>query len=670
MANRVLRVFLCHSSQDKPSVRQLYHQLKTENIAPWLDEEDLVPGQNWDVEIRKAVRLCDIVIVCLSKHSINKVGYVQREIKFALDVADEQPEGTIFLIPLRLEECEIPDRLRHLHWVNYFEEGGFLKLMQALKMRAQSLEEVAPIDSSSDHKGLVFPQVQNSVSSDQRGQLEQALPFLNEDTVSESASDPEAIEQANESQDPSSSTSVELMLPISPTSKTATDSSKTLANKFEHPVTTNLTQPPPIAVFPTATVTPSSPVPPISFPRTPQSVFSSSESSINSQVPKTRKIILFVALILLIVGSGVCFSLSMINGLVKFSPFVTTPNLASQLISATADAYATGTTKSGVMFGFDPAHTHWNPYEKVLNTTNISHLKLNWSYATSGAIESSPAVANGIVYVGSNDGKLYAFDASCHSACQPLWSYPTGDRISSSPAIANRLVYIGSEDGNFYAFDASCRSSCQPLWSYPTGSSMNSSPAVANGVIYVSSDKLYAFDASCRHACQPLWYATGHYISSPSSPAVANGVIYVGSWDDHKLYAFDTNCHSDCQPLWSYPAGWSISSSPTVANGIVYVGSEDSRVYAFDASCRSGCLPLWSYPTGLGIYSSPAVANGVVYVGSEDHKLYAFDTSCHRACQPLWSYTTGSNINSSPAVANGVVYVGSGDGKLYAFGIT
>src|SRR5579859_2005691 len=146
IASRPLRVFLCHSSEDKPAVRQLYHQLKTGNITPWLDEEDLLPGQNWDAEIRKAVRLCDIVIVCLSKNSSNKAGYIQKEIKFALDVADEQPEGTIFLIPLRLEECKIPDRLKHLHWVNYFEVGGFLKLMQALKLRAQSLgvEPVLP----------------------------------------------------------------------------------------------------------------------------------------------------------------------------------------------------------------------------------------------------------------------------------------------------------------------------------------------------------------------------------------------------------------------------------------------------------------------------------------------------------------------------------------------
>ncbi len=119
---RPLRVFLCYSSGDKRLVRDLYQRLCVEGIAPWFDEKDLLPGQNWDQEIAKALRAADIVIVCLSRESINRKGYVQKEIKYALDVADEQPEGTIFLIPLRLEPCEIPNRLHRWHWVNLFEE--------------------------------------------------------------------------------------------------------------------------------------------------------------------------------------------------------------------------------------------------------------------------------------------------------------------------------------------------------------------------------------------------------------------------------------------------------------------------------------------------------------------------------------------------------------------
>src|SRR3712207_6126465 len=98
---RPLRVFLCHSLGDKPAVRDLYQRLRAEQgIEPWFDEEDLLPGQDWDQEIQKAVRAADVVLVCLSRSSITKAGYVQKEIRYALDVADEQPEGTIFIIPL------------------------------------------------------------------------------------------------------------------------------------------------------------------------------------------------------------------------------------------------------------------------------------------------------------------------------------------------------------------------------------------------------------------------------------------------------------------------------------------------------------------------------------------------------------------------------------------
>lgn len=136
---RSLRVFLCHSSDDKRFVRDLYSKLRGENVDPWLDEKKLIPGQDWQLEIQKAVRSSDIVLVCLSAGAINRKGYIHREIKYALDIADEQPEGTIFLIPLRLEECEIPERLRRWHWVNYFDGDGYDRLLLALKVRAGTL---------------------------------------------------------------------------------------------------------------------------------------------------------------------------------------------------------------------------------------------------------------------------------------------------------------------------------------------------------------------------------------------------------------------------------------------------------------------------------------------------------------------------------------------------
>ncbi|MFL5627118.1 MAG: kelch repeat-containing protein [Ktedonobacteraceae bacterium] len=144
---RRLRVFLSYSWADKVCVRSLYQRLQACNVAPWLDEKNLLPGQDWRQEIRKAVRDSDVVVVCLSRGSINKTGFVHEEIKFALDVADEQPLGTIFIIPLKLEECDLPERIGHLHWVNYFEKRGFENLMRSLKHKRESLNiEVASID--------------------------------------------------------------------------------------------------------------------------------------------------------------------------------------------------------------------------------------------------------------------------------------------------------------------------------------------------------------------------------------------------------------------------------------------------------------------------------------------------------------------------------------------
>ncbi|MBL8088942.1 MAG: PD40 domain-containing protein [Anaerolineales bacterium] len=121
-------------------MRDLYKRLTADGVDAWLDAENLIAGQNWQVEIPKAIRESDVVIVCLSEKSINREGYVQKEIKFALDVADEKPEGTIFIIPVRLEECEVPNRLSIYHWVDLFEDDGYKKIMLALNEKAKRIE--------------------------------------------------------------------------------------------------------------------------------------------------------------------------------------------------------------------------------------------------------------------------------------------------------------------------------------------------------------------------------------------------------------------------------------------------------------------------------------------------------------------------------------------------
>lgn len=128
-----LKIFLCHSSTDKPPIRKLYERLKGDGFNVWLDEEDILPGQDWEIEITKAVRISDVVIICLSHNSITKSGYIQKEIKFALSVSEEKPEGIIFIIPARIEDCGVPDRLKRWQWVDLFKPNGYERLLLSLK---------------------------------------------------------------------------------------------------------------------------------------------------------------------------------------------------------------------------------------------------------------------------------------------------------------------------------------------------------------------------------------------------------------------------------------------------------------------------------------------------------------------------------------------------------
>src|SRR6266545_395138 len=147
-------------------------------------------------------------------------------------------------------------------------------------------------------------------------------------------------------------------------------------------------------------------------------------------------------------------------------------------------------------FGADPAHTGFNR-ETAVASENRAALSTLFTAPTGDDIVSSPAVANGIVYVGSSDHKLYAVDAhgaaNCSSGvvvCTPLWTASTGSRIVSSPAVASGVVYVGSDDGKLYAFDAAGKTGCSgtprtctPLWTAPTGAAVQSSPTVLNGVV-------------------------------------------------------------------------------------------------------------------------------------------------------------------------------------------
>lgn len=133
-----LKVFLCHAHVDRDAVHTLYTCLKREGVDVWLDKEKLLPGADWEYEIRRAVRETDVVVVCLSKQ-FNQAGFRQKEVRIALDTAMEKPEGEIFIIPARLEECDSLESLSKWHWVDLFESDGFQRLIMVLRIRADRI---------------------------------------------------------------------------------------------------------------------------------------------------------------------------------------------------------------------------------------------------------------------------------------------------------------------------------------------------------------------------------------------------------------------------------------------------------------------------------------------------------------------------------------------------
>lgn len=140
MANRKpLKVFISYSSGDREQVQKIYEHLLALGADPWYDQEDLLPGQNWDMEIRKGLDEADMILLCLSKKSVNKEGYVQRELRFAVDRGLEMPDGRIFLIPARLEECDLPYSLKSYQWVDLFKPNGMDRLIKSLNIRAEQV---------------------------------------------------------------------------------------------------------------------------------------------------------------------------------------------------------------------------------------------------------------------------------------------------------------------------------------------------------------------------------------------------------------------------------------------------------------------------------------------------------------------------------------------------
>lgn len=347
---------------------------------------------------------------------------------------------------------------------------------------------------------------------------------------------------------------------------------------------------------------------------------------------------------------------------------------------------------------------------------------VRWKFQTDGPVSSSPTVADGSVFVGSGDGKLYAVD---EKSGKEIWRFATAGAVDSSPAVEAGTVFFASRDRNLYAVDAR---SGREEWRFPMGDdapfdwgyeSFISSASVDGGRVCVGGGDGTISCLSAKSGAVLWRFRTGGRIRS--SPAIADGIVYVGGMDGF-FYALD---ESTGKLRWKYEtegvkidsqkAGFdrrSINSSASVSDGIVTFGSRDAHQYALDA--KSGRL-LWRFAHPVAFMKdhaelawcegSPAISGGVSYVGSSDGyfinavelhtgrerwrasmpsriisspavtgdtlyagcgdgQVFALDAQTGRE---LWKYRTGDGVYSSPSAADGTVFIGGDDGALYAF---
>lgn len=275
--------------------------------------------------------------------------------------------------------------------------------------------------------------------------------------------------------------------------------------------------------------------------------------------------------------------------------------------------------------------------------------KLIWEYKTAGRVF-SPAVDGGKVYAGSYDRSVYCLSATDG---KKIWQFETKGPIFSSPAVWENKVYIGSKDGSLYCLDASTG---KKLWSFETKDQIDASPAIWNGKVYFGSQDRHVYCLDAKTGAQVWKFATGYYITS--SPTVADDKVFIGS-DDKNMYCLNANTG---EKIWVWEAGTVFHySSPAYYKGKLYVGAQDARLYCVDAS---NGIPLWNFEV-KGWVSSPAICGRKLYFGCEDKKVYCLESETGKK---LWDFKLDGTA-SSPSISNGLMFVGSFDNKLYCFGV-
>ena len=267
-----------------------------------------------------------------------------------------------------------------------------------------------------------------------------------------------------------------------------------------------------------------------------------------------------------------------------------------------------------------------------------------WRFPTSHIIPLDSVLAGNRVYFGSYDNNFYALSLDGKLA----WKFQTRGAVGTA-ALHNGTIYVGSEDGNLYAIDAKTG---RELWRFRTGGPVPGRPAVHKGALYFGSwdHHLYALDLETRRV---LWkYRCGNIVGGVT---VHRGALYFGSFD-HYIYSMTP----EGKLLWKYqlPVQMYSVSRPVISGDTIYVGLKDDYMYAISTK---GEL-LWKFRTGHMIATDPAIHNGVVYFGSCDGNFYAADAGTGKL---LWKFATTLPIVAPPAISGGRVYFGGGDCNFY-----
>jgi outer membrane protein assembly factor BamB len=295
--------------------------------------------------------------------------------------------------------------------------------------------------------------------------------------------------------------------------------------------------------------------------------------------------------------------------------------------------------------------------------------QLRWKFDTGGVIRSRPAVVDSMVYVSSDDGMLHALEASSGTE---KWNAAIGsanertggkydvgmgyDYQQSSPTIADGVVYVGSGAAEVDAFEAATG---KQVWRFEAASRVRSTPAVSDGKVFVGdgSGLLHVLDAGSG---TEVWNTQGCDVPSP---AVFNGLVYCGSRGSLEVRAWDIQTG---KLRWQFPVGHSwVDSSPRIVDGILYIGSSDAAaLFALDS--QTGDLK-WKFQMTGDSWCTPAISNGIAYIGGytagADNSFYAVNVSTG---QQIWKLTIKNGVVSSPAVMDDVIYFGGMDGNLYA----